>query len=149
MLKAEQMNTSDIPSYTKLELAEIQLNRAIKLLVHDGDVVSSITLSGAADDIIWKSLQKTGVNSQLTEVEEQVAAWCKSNETPFNKTTFRKEMHIFRTELKHLETDFSSEKIPVPIEVAIETIDRCCENFRRLMGRYPEEGPLFVSVYGK
>jgi hypothetical protein len=143
------MNMSDIPSYTKLELAEIQLNRAIKLLVHDGDVVSSITLSGAADDIIWKSLEETGVKSQLTEIEEQVVEWCKLNETPFNKTTFRNDMHVLRTELKHLRTEFSAEKIPIPIEAAIEIIDRCCENFRRLTGRYPEQRPLFANLYGQ
>ena len=94
------MSQTQLKLYTKIQIAAIQINRAIQVLCEDEDVVSAITLSGAADDIIWKLLEESGTKSHLTEIAENAAAMCEQISAKFNKNLFFEEIHQFRTELK-------------------------------------------------
>ena len=56
---------------TNLEIAEIQLNRALKLFLNEKDYISALTLAGAAEEILGKMIEKNGETNSFKEAIQQ------------------------------------------------------------------------------
>jgi hypothetical protein len=56
--------------YSKRRIAEVQIGRAIKVLVEDADAISAITLAGAAEEILGQKLRDAG---KLCAMEHNIA----------------------------------------------------------------------------
>jgi len=118
-------------SLTKLDVAVSQLRFAITLFLEDRELVSAITLAGAAEEILGKLATQAGLTPALTRRAEGTRALFKHlwksdpGVKPFvnlkNKT---------RNELKHL---VSGAPIEVDLrEEAMRILDRAVENYRLL-----------------
>ena len=55
---------------SNFDIAEIQLTRAIKLFFKDQDYISSLTLAGAAEEILGALVRKSGKKHALDEAIE-------------------------------------------------------------------------------
>jgi hypothetical protein len=51
---------------TKIDIATLQLNHAIDLFLEDRELVSAITLAGAAEEILGKLVERYGFPASLT-----------------------------------------------------------------------------------
>jgi len=83
---------------TKLKLAEIQIEKAIDLFVNEEDYVCSLTLAGAAEEMLGNILHKNGEENILAEL----LPWYQEKHDPnitFSKLA--KGVNETRDELKH------------------------------------------------
>jgi hypothetical protein len=127
------MRTIDLdllPSYTKLELAIHQLDRAIALLLDEGDCISAITLAGAAEEILGHVVTLQGGTSAHQElVDECMKLSRRVPGEPVKPSVFHEMFAGFRNELKHYR---EGSDITVNDECAYPVLDRATENLRRL-----------------
>lgn len=124
-----------IPTLTKQEIAEHQLDSAIRLLVDEGDVIAAITLAGAAEEILGKLLEARGEKHSLQEfIEECMAFDYQLYGERWPSKMFAEMENYFRNNLKHLG---DGAPLEVPSEAAIGIIERTTQNLFRLSGRYP------------
>jgi len=134
------MNYIDLdsfPTYTKQELAEHQLDRAIRLLLDENDPICAITLAGAAEEIFGKLIESQGGKHSLQEfIDECLAMGSSHNNAEWKPKDFREIVNFFRNELKHY---VEGSDITVSPECAHDIIDRAAENLWRLTGRYSEQ----------
>jgi hypothetical protein len=97
--------------YSKRRIAEIQIFRAIKVLVDDHDPISAVTLAGAAEEILGKKLKSLGKRNALDHsitYDEQMWAFIKKHSArkgvtvsvPDQDAMLRKANFV-RNELKH------------------------------------------------
>lgn len=115
----------------KLEIATSQLRHGISLVLEERELISAITLAGAAEEILGKLASQAGLIPALTRRTENARSLHKHlwkidpGIKPFvqikNKT---------RNELKHLASG-------TPIEISLEEeatrlLDRAVENYRLL-----------------
>ena len=133
--------------YSKLELATMQLERAIQLYIDEKDYVSSVTLAGAAEEILGTLLTKRG----KTPVLHSFVQLCMflGQAAPGDKeayATYRDMENAIRNGLKHYS---DGEDIEVPQAAAADMIERAIDNFIRLTGRdstailrYMASGPI-------
>jgi hypothetical protein len=61
----ETPDPTELPTFTKLQLAEHQLERALKLFLEEKDYVCAITLAGVSEEILGKLLEKDGKEHAL------------------------------------------------------------------------------------
>ena len=119
---------------TKLDVAISQLRLAISFFLEERELVSAITLAGAAEEILGKLAVQAGLTPALTRRTEGTRALFKHlwksdpGIKPFvdlkNKT---------RNELKHL---VSGAPVEVDLlEEAMRMLDRAVENYRLLHAR--------------
>ena len=131
---------------SKLEVAEHQLNVAIRLYLDEDDFVSAITLAGAAEEILGKLLEKQGRKHSLEEFAESCV---RVGRHLFNEewTTkrFVEMQTFFRNGLKHI-TD--GEPIAVPRAAAEEIIGRAVDNLWALEGRETPEVRRYMESSG-
>lgn len=136
----DYIDLSKIPCYSKLEIAEHQLDQAIRLFLEESDCISAITLAGASEEILGKLLETEGKEHSLGSF---VSACIKYGKLIYGESWGSKEFvsqaNYFRDGLKHI-TD--GRPISVPREAVIEIIDRAIENFVSLTGR---ESPAMIS----
>jgi hypothetical protein len=122
---------------SKIEVAEHQLNAAIRLYLDEDDFVSAITLAGAAEEILGKLLEKQGRQHSLAEFAD---ACVKVGEDVFCEqwTTkhFVETQTFFRNGLKHLN---DGEPLTVPSSAAEEIIGGAVDNLWALEGRETRE----------
>jgi hypothetical protein len=119
---------------TKLEVAEIQLNRAIKLFLTGDDYVSAITLAGASEEILGKLLKQRGLANALEElVERSRRVQTERDGEAGEKKTYVSLVNYFRDRLKHI-SDGAGLLFSVDYEAAI-LIERAMSNYVRLTGR--------------
>ena len=127
---------------TKLEIAEIQLNRAINLFLSGEDYVSAITLAGASEEILGKMLNQHGLSNSL---EELVDASQKVGQTLYGNSGSRKEYvslaNYYRDRLKHI-TDGDDLHFSVDYEAA-DLIERSISNYFKLTGNQTKEMEAF------
>jgi len=120
-----------VDTLTQLQLAEIQLDRAICLYLDESDFVCAITLAGAADVLLGKLLAGSGGEPL---VENYAVVISKFNVAlggaPIEKKDAIAELNAARDSMKHFRAegavsfDFAEE--------AYELIDRAVGNFLRL-----------------
>ncbi|QSP95500.1 hypothetical protein LPB19_03525 [Marinobacter salinisoli] len=122
---------------TNLQIAERQLERSIGLFLDQKDFVSSLTLAGAAEEILGKLLNERGEKHWLDEVLSGAlrALGFRRNtlETPEAKKS-RKEVsnlaNYYKNRLKHYNED-GSITFTVDAEAA-DMIDRAISNYFKL-----------------
>ena len=124
------IDLDSLPSYTKLELAVHQLNKAIALLLDEGDCVSAITLAGAAEEILGHIVSLQGGTSAHQElIDECMELSKRSPGEPVKPSEFHEMFAYFRNELKHYR---QGSDITVNAECAYPVLDRAADNLRRL-----------------
>ena len=101
-----------ILSLTKLQVAEHQLDAAIRLYLNADDFVSAITLAGAAEEILGKLLERRGnKHSVALFAESCVQIGRHVFDTDWTTKHFVEMQTFFRNNLKHI-TDGDSLDIP-------------------------------------
>lgn len=119
---------------TKFEIAERQLFHAIDQYLAGTDLVSVITLAGAAEEILGKLVAGKGYENAL---DLKVKKLCKMFEFIFEKqanpSDFRKLRNKARNELKHIG---SEDFIELDLEQeAVNMLDRAIKNYKKLNPR--------------
>ena len=101
---------------TKADIALSQLNLAISLYLEDRELVSAVTLAGAADEILGTLCEKAGVRSALNRNADSARALYKHlwKKDPGSKP-FKILRSKTRNELKHLISG-----APIEIDLAAE-----------------------------
>ena len=131
---------------SKLEVAEHQLNAAIRLYLDHDDFVSAITLAGTAEEILGKLLEKQGRKHSVSEFAETcVAVGRNLFDEEWTTKHFVEMQTFFRNGLKHL-TD--GEPITVPRAAAEEIIGRAVDNLWSLEGRETPEARRYMESRG-
>jgi len=135
---------------TKLQIAEIQLNRAIELFLSGEDYVSAITLAGASEEILGKLLVQKGERNIL---EELVDASQKIESVIYGDASEKKKIvslaNYYRDRLKHI-SDGADLFFSVDSEAA-DLIDRAISNYYKLTGNETSEMAKFraSSYFGE
>ena len=126
-----------------LEVAEHQLERALRLFLDEKDYVCAITLAGASEEILGKLLKAFGKEHALGSF---VTACVETGRVVYNENwsrkTFANMANSFRNALKHYVTE---DPIMVPREAAVEILDRAIENFFALTSRETENMRRFME----
>ena len=130
----------EIKWYSKLDLAEHQLNRAINLYLDEKDFISSITLAGAAEELLGKILNQVGVKNALDEYVDSFNAF--GNELKDYEKWFVSQFNYYKNNLKHLEvkqvknSPFANDPPPIDIPIyasaVTDVIHRALTNHSRL-----------------
>jgi hypothetical protein len=119
-------------AYSKLEVAALQLERSIQLLLDEKDYVSSITLAGASEEILGALLEQENKVPSL----KSFVSLCKQigDYEPSDKkihAEFVNMANYVRNGLKHFG---DGEPIEVPKLAAVEMIQRAVSNYLDLTG---------------
>ncbi len=150
------MNLDEIPCYSKLELAEHQLERAIILFLDEKDYISSITLAGSSEEIIGKLLKENGLKNELEELVDAFAsAYGKGWE--HHKDWFVYEENYHRNNMKHLinkppkgslaEGEVGDSILIYP-QAAVKMIDRALANYWKITGKQSENMKRYYEFRG-
>jgi hypothetical protein len=130
---------------TKIEIAKRQLLHANELFCAEKNIVSAITLAGAADEVLGKLVERNGaINALDQEVKDQ----CEMFESFFGHTAdpkiFRELENYARNHLKHIG---SEETVELDLEQrAVDLIERAVKNYQKL---YPGPMPEFTKFDDK
>lgn len=119
-------------TYSKVELAKTQLNKAIALFLSEHDFVCALTLAGAAEEILGRSLQARGDKNSLQskyEALKPVRDMFGSDQKGWQH--FANEENYAKNSVKHMSDD--SEMVSLDLEAAAcWMIVRACDNYERL-----------------
>lgn len=127
----------------KLEIAVHQLDRAIKLFLDEKDYICSITLCGAAEEMLGKELQRSGEASASDSLAKSL------QEKHANDLTVKyirdKHLNEARNAIKHFnlqeesafETDWESQ--------AIQMLARACSNIIKVEVDPTEQFHRFIA----
>ena len=131
-------------SLTKFEIAEEQLFHAIEIYLDGKMLISSITLSGAAEEILGKLVKR---NNKVNALGDKVKSLCELHEVlfdePANPDVYINLKNKTRNELKHI---CKAENIDVDIEQeAVSLIRRGIKNYRKLKATRVKLFALFES----
>jgi hypothetical protein len=127
-------------------VAEIQLNRAIKLFLTGEDYVSATTLAGASEEILGKLLKQRGLSNSVDDLLErsQRTQTERRGETG-ERNTYGSLANYFRDRLRHINNG-ADPVFSVDYEAEI-LIERAISNYVRSTGRecadmaaFPESG---------
>jgi len=118
-----------LPSYSKLQLAEHQLERAVRLLLDEEDTISAITLAGAAEEILGKLVELRGGAHSLQKFIEECVEGGKQRGEEWKGSDFADMANYFRNELKHYS---DGQDVTVTPNLAYDLIDRAVENLLAL-----------------
>ena len=127
---------------TKIDIAEQQLLHAIDLFCSGKQIISAITLAGAAEEILGKLVVSTG---QTNSIESEVKDQCELFESYFgyaaNVKEFRSQENYARNELKHNST---GNNVELDLEQeAVKLIERAINNFKLLRPGFNSEFQAF------
>ncbi|WP_227818042.1 hypothetical protein [Nitrogeniibacter aestuarii] len=140
------IDVDSLPFYTKQELAEHQLDRAIRLLLDENDAISAITLAGAAEEILGKLVQRAGGTHALADFINECRAAGRLLGENWEPKEFSQMANYYRNELKHY---VEGEELTISPDCAHDIIDRAAENLWRLSGKQTEQIRRFMShVHG-
>lgn len=122
---------------SKVDVATAQLDRAIQLYLENDDLISSITLSGAAEEILGKLVSQGG---QRNAFDETIDRLCEMHVVAYqeepDRTKYTFLSNEVRNEFKHLCTGTTLE-----VNLDAESgalIGRAIENYKKLFpGSYP------------
>lgn len=139
--------------YSKRRIAEVQIGRAIKVLTEAGDVISAITLAGAAEEILGQKLRDAGkhcaldhdmaLNKRLWNFAAKRARKT-GHEIPVpDDRSLRDGANRARNELKHLRE--GRPIVAIFDYEAEEMILRALYNYREVYGRPPPQ--RFVQIW--
>jgi hypothetical protein len=142
----EYIDLDSLPNFTKQEVAEHQLDRAICLLLDENDPICAITLAGAAEEILGKIIELDGGTHSLKEFINECIEIGKRSGEKWQPKEFAEKANFFRNELKHY---VKGEGITVSPECAYEIIDRASENLFKITGDYSRHVQRYMKqVHG-
>ncbi len=127
---------------TAEQMAEQQLLAAIRLW-HEHEYVSSITLAGAAEEILGKRLRKKGIESTFDNVKNSILSFTKKlgDDDPATEKIVAELINKTKNELKHYSGEESLEFDLY--QDSIEIIERAITNYHMLMGMVHEDMMCF------
>ncbi len=143
----ESITIKSVQTYTKQEIAELQLDRAICIFLDEQDFISAITLAGAAEEILGELLELQGKTSALTDIVNECVNLGNTIGYEWKIGTFKHMMNFFRNEMKHHDKGLDS--MPIPVEAVHEIINRAAENLWRLTGSQSVQVQRFNSQNGE
>jgi hypothetical protein len=127
----------DIREISKVDIASAQLDTAIQLYLDGTDLVSAVTLAGAAEEILGKLVSRQGKTNAF---EETMDTLCEMHEAAFEEEADRKVYadlrNGIRNEFKHI---CSGDALEVNLDdEASQMINRAIDNYQTLFpGFYP------------
>lgn len=125
-----------VQTYTKLQLAEIQLEGALQLFFDDtfeSNDVCAITLAGAAEELLGKLLEQRDESGEFkTLVDKCTAVGREVYGEDWPKKIFSQILGFPKNELKHIG---DSEPVAVCRELALSILGRAVSNYRMLTGQ--------------
>jgi hypothetical protein len=143
----KSINLDSLPVYTKQELAEHQLDKAIQLLLDENDPICAITLAGAAEEILGKLVELEGKKHSLKQFIELCLATGSQLDKDWKPKDFANFANFYRNELKHY---VDGSEITVSPECACEIIDRAVENLWQVTGRQSNQVLRYmIEVHSK
>jgi hypothetical protein len=132
---------------TNLEIAERQLDRSIQLFLDEKDFISSLTLAGAAEEILGKLLNKRGESHSLAYL---IAGCLKLNNITSDsspseiKKTEKGIVNLanyFKNRAKHYN---DAESITFSVDFyAADIIDRAMDNYWKFTQKETEQMQRF------
>src|SRR4051794_20005506 len=121
----------NIKRLTKIDIATSQMRFAISLFLEERELISAITLAGAAEEIFGKLAEAAGLKPALTrDVEESRALYLHLWKSDPGVKPFVDLKNKTRNELKHMVAG-----TPIDVELreeAMRMLDRAVENYRLL-----------------
>ncbi len=136
-----------ITALTAEAIAERQLLTALKLW-HEQDYISSITLAGAAEEILGKRLRKLGMEPSFDQMKAIIVALAKQegDTTPNLERLVAGMLNGTRNELKHYAGD---ESIEFDLRSDCqELLERALGNYQALTGNILGEAMDFWATVG-
>jgi len=113
-----------IMNLTKKEIAKIQLEKAIDCFIHEKDMVSTITLAGASEELLGNIIRENDGKHALEMAFDSSRVDCEKFQN------FRNTANKVRNELKHSRDNPSLDSI---VEVYI---DDCAQILLRALYQY-------------
>ena len=118
----------------KIEIAKIQLDRAINLFLDHDDFISALTLAGASEEISGKFLEREGKDSLLKKLH----AWYEEKfGTNIKYGDFAKKANLARNSLKHA-TLKEEDSVEIFRWEAVQMIMRAMTNYKELTDKPTE-----------
>ncbi|WP_427501523.1 hypothetical protein ACQE3E_08765 [Methylomonas sp. MED-D] len=128
---------TEVINISKVDIASAQLDRAIQLYVDKTDLISAVTLAGAAEEILGKLVRDTGMKNAFDEVLDTLCAMHAAafQEEP-NRKVYAELRNGIRNEFKHL---CAGKTLDINLDSeAAKLINRAIANYRKLFpGIYP------------
>ncbi len=138
------MISEEAITFSKLEIAEKQLDQALLLLFDHNDYICAVTLAGASEEILGKLLEENGEKHALNELIETCVAVSKQGfGEEWNEKDIVKRANHFRNGFKHY-TD--GNPITVNREATRDIIDRAICNYFALTGMESKLMERFKNV---
>ena len=139
--------TVTITALTAEEIAERQLLAALSLW-HAQDYVSSLTLAGAAEEILGKRLRRLGVEPSFDQMKAIIVALARQDgdTTPNLDRLVGEMLNNTRNELKHYAGD---ESLSFDLRSDCqEILERALGNYQALTGDILSEAMDFWATVG-
>ena len=118
---------------TNFDIAERQLDRSIQLFLDEKDYISSLTLAGAAEEILGKLLNKKGETHTLSELIEAclelngITENSSASEVKKAEKGIANTANYYKNRVKHFN---DAESLTFSVDCfAAEIIDRAMENY--------------------
>jgi hypothetical protein len=128
----------------KVDVARMQLERAMSLFTIEEDMVSAITLAGAAEEILGRQVTRNARDEIADFVERRLA----SKGEEFDQKAFLDKLCFARNSLKHLRVGDRTDLHFDLTEEAADIIDRAVTNYVRLLGSWPDSD-IYVAYCRK
>lgn len=138
----EIVSLDEIPLYSKMQLAEHQLERAVILYLDEKDYISSITLAGASEEILGRLLENKGETNDLNELVIAFASEYGVGWEELRKWVIEDE-NYYRNHLKHIK---DGSYISIYPEAAQRKINSALANFIKLNGKQSENMKRYFDM---
>lgn len=120
--------TAKLETLSYLEVATRQLNRSIRLYLDEKDYISSITLAGAAEEILGQLIIGGGGTHELDQEITATLRFCDKDESdPKERKSVAQLANYFKNRTKHYQKE--GELIYQTDLSAAELIDRAISNY--------------------
>ena len=137
------MDLDSLPTYTKLQVAQHQVDRAIRLLLDEHDPISAITLAGAAEEILGKMIQLQGGTHSLEDfINECITIGRSRFKEEWKTKDFAEMENFYRNELKHY---VEGSDITITEDCATGIVDRAVENYWRATGNQSDQMKRYMA----
>lgn len=114
----------------KILIALHQLNRSIELFLDESDYICAITLSGASEEILGKSVEHKEETSAVNELTEILTKLPGNTLTP--KQVRNRHLNHVRNSIKHYSNIEEKSVVTNWEAQAVQLIARCCSNVIKL-----------------
>lgn len=129
---------------TKIELARLQIEKAISLFIDEKDYVCSLTLAGAAEEMLGNMLRTQGKDNVLADLHP----WFKDKyKSEISFSDLAKGANVIRDELKHgHENPDPAHGVEISKPIAAQMLMRALVNYTRVAGS-PTESMIHAKQW--